>query len=65
MIVEINISEERDASERVIAVYAEALVMTSPREGYTPAKVAALERDLSRFVNERVNDALIGEEVRE
>ena len=58
MSIEIEIFHAIDATDYVIHVDAQATILHSPREGYDPAEIAALERDLGPYISKRLNDAL-------
>lgn len=58
MSIEIEIFHAIDGTGCVISVDAQATVLYSPREGFDPDKIAALERDLGPFITQRLNAAL-------
>lgn len=54
----VDIYQMKDARGITSSVSAKALVEFSPSEGFDADKLAALERDLSQFVEDRLNGAL-------
>ena len=58
MTIEIEIFHAIYGTGGEISVDAQATVLYSPREGYDPDKIAALERDLGPFITQRLNAAL-------
>ena len=58
MTIDIEVVKIFTGSGECAAVDAQAIIMFSPREGFDADKIEALERDLGKFVGERLNNAL-------
>ena len=58
MTLSVDIYQMKDVRGITLSVAAKALVEFSPSEGFDADKLAALERDLSQFVEDRLNGAL-------
>lgn len=58
MIISIYPDQTTDLYGRVTGVFVRAAVETRPCEGYDNSKLAELERDLGKFVEGRLNDAI-------
>ena len=54
----IDIAEQRDARNVVVAANASARIDCSPSDGYNQAVIAKLECDLGAFVKDRLSEAL-------
>jgi hypothetical protein len=57
MSIDIELQVARDI-HGICAIHADAIIMYSPREGFDADKLAALERDLSSYIEDRLNDAV-------
>ena len=58
MNIDIYVDQTTDCHGRVVGVRVATEIITSVREGYDNSKLAELERDLSKFVEGRLNDAI-------
>ena len=58
MNIYIYVDQATDRHGRVLGVRVAAEIITSVREGYDNSKLAELERDLGKFVDGRLNDAI-------
>ena len=58
MNIYICVDQATDCHGRVAAVRVATEIITSVREGYDNSKLAELERDLGKFVEGRLNDAI-------
>ena len=58
MNIDIYVDQATDCHGRVAGVRVAAEIITSVREGYDNSKLAELERDLGKFVEERLNAAI-------
>lgn len=54
----IDIVEQRDVRDAVVAVGAKARIDCSPSDGFNSGLIKKLERDLGLFVEERLTEAL-------
>ena len=58
MNIDIYVGQTTDCHGRVVGVRVATEIITSVREGYDNSKLAELERDLGKFVEGRLNDAI-------
>ena len=58
MSIDLDIYSSVDAYGAACSVEVQATVLYSPREGFDPDKIAALERDLGPYITTRLNDAV-------
>ena len=58
MNIDIYVGQTTDCHGRVVGVRVATEIITSVREGYDNYKLAELERDLGKFVEGRLNDAI-------
>jgi hypothetical protein len=58
MTLSVDIYQMKDVRGITFSVGAQARIEFSPSEGFDADKLAALERDLSQFVEDRLNGAL-------
>lgn len=58
MNIGIYVDQATDRHGRVVGVRVTAEIITSVREGYDNSKLAELERDLGKFVEGRLIDAI-------